>query len=72
MENLSNEKIIQIADLLEQIQTVESMIQLHQTTSHDSFQIAQYEYRRNEFIQALQATMRELNFSIEYIEKKAA
>ncbi len=35
MENLPNEKIIQIADLLEQIQTVESMIQLHQTTSSD-------------------------------------
>ncbi|MEY4905198.1 MAG: hypothetical protein RLZZ292_3013 [Bacteroidota bacterium] len=68
----SNEKIIQIADLLEQIQAVEKTIQLHQTTSGDSFQIAQYEYRRNEFIHALQSTMQELNFSIEYIEKKAA
>lgn len=50
MEELISEKAARVLDLLEQIESVNEMIEIHE---EDSFMRDQYLYRRSEFIKQL-------------------
>lgn len=54
MEELAieNENILRVADLLEQIQDVNRMIETHQGDA-DSLMLNQYQYRRSQFLEEL-------------------
>lgn len=54
MEELAieNENILRVADLLEQIQDVNRMIELHQG-DEDLLMLNQYQYRRSLFLEEL-------------------
>lgn len=60
MENKLDENIIRVADLLEQIKSVDEMIQIH---SDDATGImkSQYEYRRNKFLKELGIILKDFN-----------
>ncbi len=47
---IANERAIRVIDLLEQIQSVDQMIELHQ---EDAFMRDQYQHRRDQFTQEL-------------------
>lgn len=49
---IKDEKILRVADLLEQIRDVNRMIELHRK-DEDSFMLDQYKYRRNKFVKEL-------------------
>ena len=60
MKNKVDEKIIRVADLLEQIKSVDEMIQVH---SEDATRIMknQYEYRRSSFLKELGIILKDFN-----------
>jgi len=60
MKSKIDEKIIRVTDLLEQIKSVNEMIQVH---SDDATGImkSQYEYRRNKFLKELGIILKDFN-----------
>jgi hypothetical protein len=49
---VANENILRVADLLEQIQDVNRMIELHQGDD-DLLMLHQYQYRRSQFLEEM-------------------
>jgi len=62
MEDLkiNDERIIRIADNLEQIKSVDKMIILHQDDK-DNIMLSQYKYRRNQFVKEISKLLVELD-----------
>jgi len=60
---IKDEKILRVADLLEQIQDVNRMIELHRE-DEDSFMIDQYRYRRNKFVKELGEILEEFEINL--------
>lgn len=57
-------KIIQTADILAQLQSVDEMIQLHQQKGDDKdIMLIQYQYRRENFLKELSQLLIELNIA---------
>lgn len=50
--SIENENILRVADLLEQIQDVNRMIEIHQGDP-DPLMLNQYQYRRSKFLEEL-------------------
>lgn len=59
-EIISDYRIIQIADLLEQIKAVDEMITLHKDDK-DDLMLSQYQYRRTLFIKKMKELLIKLN-----------
>lgn len=56
------EKIIRVADLLEQIKSVDTMIDLHKLKNdEEDIMLLQYQYRREVFLKELSSALTELN-----------
>ncbi len=62
MEEIISEKAARVLDLLEQIEAVNSMINLHKD---DSFMREQYAYRKEAFIEELIIQLRKFNITKE-------
>jgi len=62
MEDLkiNDERIIRIADNLEQIKSVDKMITLHQDDK-DNIMLSQYKYRRNQCVKEISKLLVELD-----------
>ena len=58
MEPLISEKAARVLDLLEQIESVNEMIRLHEG---DAFMQDQYQYRKQRFIQELAGKLKEFD-----------
>lgn len=57
-----DERIVKATDLLEQIKSVDIMIDLHrQKGDEEDFMLFQYQQRRQEFLKALSSILRQLN-----------
>ena len=64
MENfeIADEKIISVIDLLEQLKSVDEMIDLHaKKGDKEDLMLIQYQYRREQFLKDLSAVLVELN-----------
>ena len=59
---LVSEKIAQVTDLLEQIESVNEMIDLH-NKADDDFMLKQYQHRKGQFVKELKTLLAE--FGIE-------
>ncbi len=46
-------QIIRVSDILEQIESLNKMIELHQKESSNNSMLSQYEYLKNEFVKEL-------------------
>lgn len=56
------ERIVRVTDILEQIKSVDEMIELHkQKGDGQDMMLLEYEYRRESFLKALRETLEELN-----------
>lgn len=51
--NSANPKIVRVSDILEQIESLNKMIDLHKSQSSNNSMLTQYEYMKNEFTQEL-------------------
>jgi hypothetical protein len=73
MDNLLlNDKILAISNLLEQIENVNEMIEMHQVRGQEgSFMTSQYENRKLVFIQNLQNLLSDFQIKV-YLETQAA
>lgn len=61
-----DERIIKVIDLLEQIKSVDEMIELHQQKADEKdIMLLQYNYRRENFLKALGESLEELNIKPE-------
>ena len=59
---VSDNRIVRVADLLEQIKSVDEMISLHrQKGNEDDLMLIQYQYRREQHLKELRATLEDLN-----------
>ena len=58
MEDLISEKAVKVLDLLEQIESVNEMIKVHED---DPFMRDQYVYRKEQFVKELVLQLREYN-----------
>lgn len=59
---IMDERIIKVADLLEQITSVDEMIALHeQKGDREDIMLIQYQYRREQFLKELRTILEELN-----------
>jgi len=59
---IMDERIIKVADLLEQITSVDEMIALHeQKGNREDIMLIQYQYRREQFLKELRSILEELN-----------
>ena len=66
MENIKikDERIARISDLLEQIQSVDEMISLHEDKGdQEDLMLIQYKYRREQFLGELKERLQELNIN---------
>ena len=61
-------KYMRIADIAEDIENLNAIIELHQKTTKDQSMIRQYNCRRDEQIGELQALFRTLNLNIVQVE----
>ncbi len=60
--DILDEKIIRVADILEQIKSVDEMISLHKEKGDDQdIMLQQYQYRRELFLKELKDLLSELN-----------
>ncbi len=59
-----DDKILQTADILAQIKSVDEMIRLHQQKGDDKdIMLIQYQYRREKFLKELSQLLNELNIA---------
>ena len=57
MEAEINLKYIRVAEILENIETINKQISLHKETTKSVFMIRQYQFKRGEFMQELQGLL---------------
>ena len=59
---IMDERIIRVVDLLEQIKSLDEMINLHrQKGDEEDIMLIQYQYRREKHLKALRLMLEELN-----------
>lgn len=59
---IMDERIIKVADLLEQIKSVDEMIDLHkQKEDEEDIMLIQYQYSREQFLKELRSILEDLN-----------
>jgi hypothetical protein len=64
---MMDEKYIRIAELSEQIEKINDMIDLHQKLSDNQSMIHQYTYKRNELITELESALQSLHLHVRLV-----
>ncbi len=59
-----NDKIVRVSDILEQIDELNRMIEVHEDSSEDSSMLSQYKYMKDEFISELNSILQEFQLGI--------
>ena len=59
-----NDKIIRITDILEQIEGLNKMINLHKSELGNPSMLSQYEAMKNEFVQELNILLKEFQLNL--------
>lgn len=65
------EKVARISDIIEQIEELNKMIDLHRSHQGDLSTITQYEYMRNEFVRELNGLMNDFKLDVRLTEHAA-
>lgn len=65
MKTQSQQKIVRITDILEQIENLNHQIDLHKNHDGDKALIEQYEYIKTDFVKELQDLMLSFHLQIE-------
>lgn len=60
-----DEKIARVTDILEQVEGLNKMIELHKSDLGSSSMLAQYQYMRKEFIQELNTLLQEYQLNVQ-------
>ncbi|MDX2247728.1 MAG: hypothetical protein SF052_13170 [Bacteroidia bacterium] len=68
MEHQMSMRYIRIAELIENLEKLTQMINLHKHTTRNSSMIKQYEFKRLELLNELQNFFTPLNFRLETTE----
>lgn len=72
MEAIDKEaKVARISDIIEQIEDLNNMIELHRTNQGDESTISQYEYMRNKFVSELSDLMKDFKLDVRLTEHAA-
>lgn len=64
-------KVARISDIIEQIEELNNMIELHRTHQGDVSTISQYEYMRNKFVSELNDLMKDFKLDVKLSEHVA-
>ena len=64
-------KVARISDIIEQIEELNNMIELHRTQQGDASTISQYEYMRNKFISELNDLIKDFKLDVRLTEHAA-
>ncbi len=64
-------KYVRIAELTENIEKLNNLIEIHRTTTKSNSMVKQYAYKRREFIVELQELFKSLRLTISTIEEAA-
>lgn len=60
-----DEKIARVTDILEQVEGLNNMIELHKSDLGSSSMLVQYQYMRKEFIQELNTLLQEYQLNVQ-------
>lgn len=72
MEAIDKEaKVARISDIIEQIEDLNKMIELHRTHQGDLSTVSQYEYMRDEFVKELNQLMKDFKLDVRLTEHAA-
>ena len=72
MEAIDKEaKVARISDIIEQIEELNKMIDIHRSHQGDVSTISQYEYMRDEFIKELNDLMKDFKLDVRLTERAA-
>lgn len=63
MENIIDNRIVKVTDLLEQIESVNNMIKIHENDQTNIMK-SQYQFRRNKFLKELNEILKDFNIGI--------
>ena len=61
---IMNDKIVRVSDILEQIDELNKMIEIHQDSSGESSMLSQYKHMKDEFIKELSSILQEFQLGI--------
>jgi hypothetical protein len=64
-------KVARISDIIEQIEELNNMIELHRAHQGDASTISQYEYMRNKFVSELNDLMKDFKLDVRLTEHAA-
>lgn len=70
-ENVIHEKIARISDILEQIETLNNLIDFQKENHAEFSTIQQYEYMRKEFVEELGELLKEFKLRFPFLEVAA-
>jgi hypothetical protein len=68
MEQPMTARQIRIAELIENLEKLAHLIDLHRQTTQSISMIKQYEFKRGEFVAELQSLFKPLNLRLEWAE----
>jgi hypothetical protein len=72
METLDREaKVARISDIIEQIEDLNKMIELHRNNDGDASTIAQYEFMRTQFVNELNTLLKDFKLDVRLAESAA-
>jgi len=64
VSKIMNDKIVRVSDILEQIDELNRMIEIHTNASEDDSMLSQYKYMKDEFINELDSILKEFQLGI--------
>lgn len=59
-----DEKIIRVSDILEQIDEINKMVEIHKGEKENNSMLAQYEFMRDQFVKELDSILKEFQIEI--------
>ncbi|MBP6812108.1 MAG: hypothetical protein KA138_11345 [Saprospiraceae bacterium] len=68
MEHSMSARQIRIAELIENLEKLAQLIDLHKQTTRNASMIKQYEFKRKEFVDELQGLFKPLSLRLEMTE----
>lgn len=68
MEQAMSARQIRIAELIENLEKLAQLIDLHKQTNRNASMIKQYEFKRKEFVDELQGLFKPLSLRLELTE----
>lgn len=61
---IMNDKIVRVSDILEQIDELNRMIEVHGDNSEESSMLSQYKHMKEEFVKELNSILQEFQLGI--------